>query len=118
MRHAAAAVPAAGLAGLLLACATTQNVRIDCVPEDVVIYVDGRLLEEKPEQLQLDAERDHMLYFKGPGYVPELVVLRSERDDDGPRLSEDALCVQPRYVGTDRELELDVDAPPPAAPPP
>ena len=81
---------------------------VDCVPEEVKIYVDGRLLDEIPEELTLRADEDHTLYFKGEGYRPELVVLRTDGADT-PKLTPDTLCVKPVLLGMDREIEMEID---------
>jgi hypothetical protein len=92
----------------LCACAHRQTIPVDCVPEEVKIYVDGRLLDEIPEELTLRADEDHTLYFKGEGYRPELVVLRTDGADT-PKLTPDTLCVKPVLRGMDREVEMEID---------
>ncbi|TMA29655.1 MAG: hypothetical protein E6J87_19770 [Deltaproteobacteria bacterium] len=104
-----------GLAALLAGCATTQSVRIACVPREVQIYVDGRLIEGNEAALRTD--RAHKIYAKGPGYEPRLVVLEPEVGEDGRAAFRDEdLCVQVVPIGMNRELEVDVerDAPGPA----
>ena len=104
--------PFAALAVLLAAaaagCATTQKVRISCVPREVSVYVDGRLLEGGEAALRTD--RAHKIYAKGPGYEPQLVVVEPEVDDNGrAAFREDELCVRVVPVGMGRELEVEVE---------
>ena len=91
-----------------LGCASTQTVRIACVPREVSVYVDGRLLEG--DQTALRTDRAHKIYAKGPGYAPRLVVVEPEVGDDGrARFADDELCVQLVPVKVGRELELEVE---------
>jgi hypothetical protein len=96
-----------------LGCATKQAIPLDCVSEDVVVYVDGRLLEENPDVLELSADEPHKLYFKRPGHDPQLIVLESQTDEQGkPRLSPGAVCVQLVPVGLARELTIELEEDP------
>jgi len=96
-------------AAALFACAPKQKIALDCVPEEVVIYVDGERLEKLPSDLTMRSDQPHTLYFKGPGLVPELVVLNSEEVDGKATLSPSEVCVKPRYVQVGRELEMEID---------
>ena len=100
---------AALLAALAVAgCASTQTVRISCVPQEVSVYVDGRLLEGNEADLRTD--RPHKIYAKGPGYEPQLVVLEPQTDRDGrASFREDDVCVRVVPVGMGRELEVEVE---------
>ena len=93
----------------LAACAAKQKIALECVPEEVVIYVDGERLEGTPSEIALRRDQPHTLYFKGPGLVPELVVLNSEEVDGKATLSPSEVCVKPRYVQMGRELEMEID---------
>ena len=89
-------------------CASTQSVRIRCVPHEVQVYVDGRLLEGDEASLRTD--RAHKIYAKGPGYQPRLVVLEPEVDERGRgAFRDDDLCIEVVPVGINRELEVDVE---------
>jgi hypothetical protein len=101
--------PCVALAALAAAgCATTQNVRIACVPREVSVYVDGRLLEGDSADLRTD--RAHKIYAKGPGYEPQLVVLEPEVGADGrPAFPDDDVCMRVVPVGMGRELEVEVE---------
>jgi hypothetical protein len=103
-------VAATGLAGaaLLAACASRQPVPLDCVTEEVVVYVDGRLLAEDPHMLELSADEPHKLYFKRPGYEPQLIVLDPKVDGDGrASLEPRDVCAELRPIGLDRELTIE-----------
>jgi hypothetical protein len=99
-------------------CATKQPIAIDCVPEEVVIYVDGERIDGVPESIRLRRDRPHTLFFKGPGIEPELVVVNSTVVDGRAALSPAELCVEPRYERVGRKVEIaiepDVAAGPPA----
>jgi hypothetical protein len=97
-------------AALLPGCAAKQTVPLECVSEEVVVYVDGRLLEERPDALELRADEPHKLFFKLPGHEPQLVVLESAPDDEGRlRLSPADVCVELVPVGLARELTIEVE---------
>jgi hypothetical protein len=108
---------AIAVAAALTACAPNQKIALDCLPEDVVIYVDGDRLEETPSAIELRRDRPHTLYFKGANLVPELVVLDSEEIEGKATLSPSEVCVKPRYVHVRRELEMEIDRDVSAAPP-
>ena len=95
------------IAALGAGCVATQNVRISCVPREVSLYVDGRLLEGTEAALRTD--RAHKIYAKGPGYQPRLVVLEPEVDERGRSAFRDDLCIEVVPVGMNRELEVDVE---------
>ena len=109
-------LPIAAVAALV-ACAPKQKIALDCLPEEVVIYVDGTRLEKTPSDLELRSDKPHTVYFKGPDFVPELVVLDSEEIDGKHRLSPSEVCVKPRYVQVRRELKMEIDPDVSAAPP-
>jgi hypothetical protein len=105
---AAATFAAAG--ALLAGCAAKQAIPLDCVTEEVVVYVDGRLLAEDPNLLELSTDEPHKLYFKRPGFEPQLVVLDPGVDADGRRTLEPRdVCAELRPIGLDRELTIEVD---------
>jgi hypothetical protein len=104
-------------AAVFFACAPKQKIALDCVPQEVAIYVDGARLEGAPSTLDLRSDRPHTLYFKGPDFAPELVVLNSEEVEGKARLSPSEVCVRPRYVRVKRELEMEIDRAASAVPP-
>jgi hypothetical protein len=96
------------LASAAAGCATTQDVRISCVPREVKVYVDGRQIEG--DEVALRTDRAHKIYAKGPGYEPRLVVVEPEVDEDGrAAFRDDELCVRVVPVGMGRELEVEVE---------
>jgi hypothetical protein len=93
-----------------IACAAKQRVPLDCVPEEVTVFVDQRALDELPETLELRSDRPHKIFLKGPGYEPQLIVLEPRRGDDGTsKLHPDRICVELVRVGVDRQLELEIE---------
>lgn len=99
---------AAALAGS--GCASTQTVPLECLSEEVRVYVDGRLLEQNPDALELDTDEPHKLYFKREGHEPQLVVLESVVDAEGKaRLSPADVCVELVPVGLARELTIEAE---------
>lgn len=98
------------VAALSVACAPKQRVPLECVPEEVTVYVDQRALGEHPDALELRADEPHKIYFKGPGYEPQLIVLEPEYDENGePRLAPDRICVELVAVGVERQLDVEVE---------
>jgi hypothetical protein len=96
-------------------CATTQEVPLGCVAEEVQVYVDGRLLEGRPESIDLSVGDPHKLYFKRPGHEPQLVVLESREGPDGSlRLEPADVCVELIPVGLGRELVIEAEEGPDA----
>ena len=110
-RACAAIAVAIGLvAALGVGCAPKQRIPLDCVPEEVTIYVDQRALDEHPEALELRSDKPHKIYVKGPGYEPQLIILEPEYGEDGEqKLSPDRICVELVPVGVERNLELEVE---------
>jgi hypothetical protein len=79
------------------------------VPDYGAIFVDGQRLDEVPADLVLRSDRPHTVYFKAPGAVPELVVLKSEEVDGTPQLSPAKICFRPRMLRAGRELTIEID---------
>lgn len=106
----AACVGTALASALLPGCAAKQSVPLECVAEEVEIYVDGRLLEERVDELRLPVDEPHKLYFKRPGHEPQLVVLEPSQDPDGRlRLEPADVCVELVPIGLDRKLTIELD---------
>src|SRR3989442_12544959 len=100
--------PLAVLPPAAAACATPQSVPFSCVPREVSVYVDGRLLEGNEAALR--TARAHKIYAKGPGYEPRLVVVEPEVGEEGrAAFPDDDLCVQVVPIGMGRELEVEVE---------
>ena len=107
-----ASIRICGIALVLLtvgACAHTQTVRLDCVPKDVTIYLDKTPLERVPDSIALRTDQPHVLFFKGEGYEPVMVVLELEETADGPALSPRDLCFELNLAKRKRELEIEID---------
>ena len=90
------------------ACAHKQTIRLDCVPKDVTIYLDKAPLDRVPDSIDLRTDQPHVLFFKGEGYEPVMVVLELEETADGPALSPRDLCFELNLVRRNRELELEI----------
>lgn len=92
-------------------CASTQTVKIECVPENVFVFVDGEQLEAGHTEVALRTDEPHKIYVKGEGYEPQLVVLEPQVDDEGrTRLAaNEELCIEPVPIGLDRTLEIEVE---------
>ena len=75
-----------------------------------MVYVDGRLLEEHADVLELSVNEPHKLYFKRPGHEPQLIVLDSRASEDGrAELTPADVCVELIPVGLGRELTIEID---------
>jgi hypothetical protein len=100
-----------GIALVLLvvgACAHKQTIRLDCVPKDVTIYLDKVPLDRVADSIDLRTDEPHLLFFRGEGYEPTMVVLEIEETADGPALSPRDLCLELNLVRRSRDLELEV----------
>lgn len=99
-----------------LACAPKQRIPLDVAPRPATLYLDGRPLESIPPEIELRADRAHVLFFKSDGYRPERVVLESNEVEGKARLSPAAVRV--RLVPADRggrDLKIEADREPPPA---
>jgi hypothetical protein len=90
------------------ACAHKQTIRLDCVPKDVTIYLDKVRLDGVPDSVDLRTDQPHLLFFRGEGYEPTMVVLEIEETADGPSLSPRDLCLELNLSRRSRELELEI----------
>lgn len=97
------------LAALAAACAPKQTYPLDCVPRQVTIYVDGEKLDELPDQLELRTDGPHVVFFRGGGVEPRMVVLDSEERDGKQRLAPESVCLEPVFSPVERRLELEID---------
>ncbi len=101
-----------GVAVALLAvgaCAHKQTIQLDCVPKDVTIYLDKVPLDRVPDSIALRTDQPHVLFFKGEGYEPTMVVLELEETADGPALSPRDLCFELNLAKRKRELEIEIE---------
>jgi len=90
-------------------CAQTQRYRLDCIPADVTIYLDKVPLDRVPDSIDLRADQPHLLFIKGEGYEPTMVVLETEETADGPVLSPRDLCLELNLAKRSRNLEIEVE---------
>ena len=100
----------AALLGLLsMACAPRQQVPLAVYPPDAELFLDGEVLEQAPEVLDLRSDRDHTLFVKSSGYQSELVVLRSlKRPEKGPELAPESVAVRLKSLDpSGRELVIE-----------
>lgn len=107
-------VRAAGLAlGLVVVagCATKQRVALDCVPNDVSVFVDGRELRDSRDGVELRADRAHTVYFKGGGYEPQMVVLEPREVDGTNSLEPADLCSRTDFVPMAPAVEMRAEEP-------
>jgi hypothetical protein len=105
-------IRACGIALALLAvgaCAHKQTIQLDCVPKDVTIYLDKVPLDRVPDSIALRTDQPHVLFFKGEGYEPTMVVLELEETADGPALSPRDLCFELNLAKRKRELEIEIE---------
>ena len=99
------------IAAAALGCASKQHIALDCVPHGVSVYIDGRLLEKTPESIELRNDKAHTVFFKGGGYQPQMVVLRSEDVDGEKHLSPADVCTETVFVETRPEVQIEVEPP-------
>lgn len=94
------------------ACAPKQRIPLDVGPGPVLVFIDGELVLETPEEVELRADRDHKVFVKREGYTPQLVVLETSELEGRDRLVPARVDVrlQPRLG--DREVEVDVEEEP------
>jgi hypothetical protein len=92
----------------LAGCASTQTVSLECVPSEVVVYVDGRALDGRPQEISLGVDEAHTLYFKGGSYQPQMVVMESEEVDGDRRLSHPDPCREVVFTEMAPEVHFDV----------
>lgn len=107
----AASIRICGIALALLAvgaCAHKQTIRLDCVPKDITIYLDKVPLDRVPDSIDLRTDQPHVLFFKGEGYEPTMVVLDIDEAADEPALSPRDLCFELNLAKRKRELEIEI----------
>ena len=92
-----------------LGCASTQRFSLECVPQDVEVYVDKEAVEGRPPDLSLRVDEAHTVYFKGGGYRPQMVVLESRDVDGEVQLAPQDLCREVVFVPMERQIHMAVD---------
>jgi hypothetical protein len=108
-RRAWVSSPALVAALLGIGCATRQKVSLECVPKDVVIYVDGELLDGVPEELALDPASAHKVFLKSEAYEPQMAVFSTEEVEGKARLAPSDLCSQVMFEPVEREVVMEPD---------
>lgn len=103
----AALVAAVGTAAF--GCATSQRVSLECVPKDVLVYVDGRLLEGSPKTVKLAIDQPHTIFVKGGRYQPQMVVFESRQRDGKPELDPIDLCSRVVFVEMQPDVRFEVE---------
>lgn len=101
-----AVVIAMGLV-LFLGCAARQWVPLDLGPGAVELYVNGDRAQEVPPEVELRADRDHKLFVKKPGYVPELVVIETREVEGRETLVPGGVRVRLLPIAGDRRIEIE-----------
>jgi hypothetical protein len=99
----------AAIALALSACAAKQHVSLECVPRDVTVYVDGRALEDRPDEIELRSDEPHTVFFKGGDYKPQMIVMESEETPDGHRLSPVDVCTHTTFEKLDPRVQMEID---------
>ena len=94
---------------LQFGCVTRQRVPLDVGPGPVLLFVDGELATEIPEELELRADRDHKIFVKRDGYTPELVVLESRELDGRDRLEPPRIEIRLKRKRGDRDVRIEDD---------
>ncbi len=74
------------LAAAVAACAPKQRIPLDVGPGVVTVYLDSEKLESVPAEVELRADKGHVLFFRAEGYHRERVVLFSRQRDGKPHL--------------------------------
>jgi hypothetical protein len=105
-------VAAAGTA--VFGCATSQRLSLECVPKDVKVYVDGRLITGSPKTVKLAIDQPHTVFVKGGGYPPQMVVFESRQQNGEAVTGPVDLCSRLAFVEMqpDVKVELEPDAAP------
>lgn len=100
------------LAMLLMACAPKQRIPLEVGPGPVAVYLDGQLLDGVPAEIELRADRGHVLFFRSEGYRSERVLLYPRERDGKPFLepAQVSLRMVPVIAST-RSFEIEIEEP-------
>ena len=100
--------------GILLGmgCAAKQRVALDCVPNEVTVYVDGRPLRGPLDSVELSPDRAHTVFFKGGDHEPQMVVLEPREVEGTLTLEPSDLCSHTDFVPMVPEVKVQVEDPP------
>ena len=99
---------------LAVACAPRQRIPLDLGPGAVELYVNGERAEAVPQEVELRIDRDHKIFVKRPGYVPQLVVLETQEVDGEVALEPPQVRVRLHPVIGDRRIQIEEAEPRPA----
>lgn len=100
-------------------CVVTQTIGLDVGPDPLVVFVDGKRLEEVPNVIELRANRDHTLFFQREGYLSQLVIVRTAEVAGEAQLEPQQVRLRLRRDATTApsvSVELEEAEPPPVAP--
>ena len=96
-----------------VSCAPKQLVPLTSAPSHVTVFIDGEAREmETPTEIELRRDRDHTLFFKSPGYHPQLVILNSSPEGAWRckrRLEPEEVSLHLQPLTRGRELEIEVE---------
>jgi hypothetical protein len=100
------------LAVALTGCAPKQRIPLEVGPGPVTLYVDGQQLEALPAEVELRADKGHVLFFRAEGYRSERVLLFARERDGRPHLepAQVKLKMVPAVAGT-RSFEIQSEEP-------
>ncbi|MEE3330228.1 MAG: hypothetical protein VX246_05110 [Myxococcota bacterium] len=93
-------------------CAPKQRIPLDVGPGPVLVFIDGELVLETPEEVELRADRDHKVFVKREGYTPQMVVLETSELDGRDRLQPARVDVRLERRLGQREVEVDAEEEP------
>lgn len=111
--RAAGPLVAAVVITLAVACAPKQRIPLDLGPGAVELYVDGERAEGVPQEVELRSDRDHKLFVKRPGYVPELIVLETQEVDGAVALEPPEVRIRLHPMIGDRQIQIEEAEPRP-----
>ncbi len=89
-------------------CAPKQLIPLDVGPVPLEVYLDGKLLEGVPSELELKANRDHTVFVKRDGFRSQLMVLTTGEVEGRDRLTPEQVSVRLRRI-TDTEKALTIE---------
>jgi hypothetical protein len=93
-----------GLAVVACQAPPTQRVPLHLEPAGVRVFVDGAEVTGPPQELDLRADRPHVVHLQRDGYRPQQVVLESRASRLEP--AEIRLSLAPE-VPTERQIKIE-----------
>jgi hypothetical protein len=110
MSHARASVALfTAIGAASIGCAARQSVSLACVPKNVSIYVDGRLIDGAPDAVKLSKDEPHAIFLKGGGYQSQMLVFESRERDGEPELEPADLCSRVKFIEMQPEVKIELD---------